>query len=120
MTDMTPFIQAPGIVGAAPVYTQCTATDFFTAVAGAKYLLHYKNGATPTGIVKVLDPTSPIPAGSLAAAGYADVQVSASLIASAERMIQIDNASRFRDSTGKVQMTNATPATLTLCIVGPL
>lgn len=120
MTDMTAFVQQPGLSGAAPVYTQCTASDFFTAAPGANYLLHYKNGATPTGIVKVLDPATPIPPGSTAVAGFADLQVSTSILAAAERLVQIQNANRFRDATGKVQMTNGTPTTLTVCIIGPL
>lgn len=117
---MSAAVQLPGLAGVAPTYTQSTAADFFTAQPNSRYMLHYKNGATPTGIVKVLDPTTPVPAGSTAVAGFADLQVSASLGATTERVVWIDNSSRFRDANGRIQMTNGTPTTLSVAIFGPL
>lgn len=116
MTDMTSAVQVPGTTGVVPTYTQATASDFFTAAPGTRYMLHYKNGATPTGIVKVLDPTTAIPAGSTAAGGFADLQVSAAIGASSERVHIIDS-NRFRDATGKIQMTSVTPTTLSVAVI---
>jgi hypothetical protein len=118
---MTTFVaQALGTAAAAPTYNTCTAADKVAAVPGSKYLLHYKNGATPTGILKVTDQTTQIPAGSTAAAGFADLQVTTSLLATSETMQRIDNSSRFIDGQGFINLVNATPTTLTVAIVGPL
>lgn len=119
MTDMTSAVQQPGLAGVAPTYTQATATDFFAAAPASRYMLHYKNGATPTTVVKVLDPTTPVPAGSTAVGGFADLQVSAAMSATTERVVWIDNSSRFRDANGRIQMTNGTPTTLSVAIFGP-
>lgn len=119
MSDLTTGIQSPGLAGAAPNYQVCSAADFFTAQPNSRYMLHYKNGATPTGILKVGDPTTAVPTGSTAVAGFADLQLTASLLASTERVHWIDNTNRFRDANGRVQLTHATPTTLTLAIFGP-
>jgi hypothetical protein len=120
MTDMTAFVHANSLAGVTPVYTQATAADFFTAAPGSKYMLHYKNAATPTGILKVSDPSTPVPDGSTAVAGFADLQVSAALGATTEKVITIPNSSRFRDANGRINMVNVTPTTLTVAIFGPL
>jgi hypothetical protein len=118
MTDFVP--QAPGAVGITPTYNTATVSDTFSAVAGGRYMIHYKNGATPTGTLKIRDRNTPIPAGSTAVAGYADAQASASLGASAETVYWIQNASRYMDSTGKITLDNGTPTTLTFAIFGPM
>lgn len=125
MTDMTAFVQAPTQTGVAPVYTACTAADFFTAQPNARYILHYKNGATPTatGAFTVTDPTTPIPTGSGSVAGFADqvVKASGSMLATTELVSQIPNSTRFRDSTGKVNLVHGgTLTTLSVAIIGPL
>lgn len=120
MTDFSANVQAPGLVGVAPVYNTCTATDKFKAAPNSKYLLHYKNGATPTGVLKVTDQVTAIPPGSTASAGFADLQVTASLLASSETMSKIDNSSRFMDANGFINLSNGTPTTLTVAIIGPL
>lgn len=118
---MTTFVaQKASLAAVAPTYNTCTAADKFAASPGAKYLLHYKNAATPTGVLKVTDTTSVIPAGSTAAAGFADLQVTTSLLASSEAIVELDNASRFIDGQGFVNMVNVTPTTLTVAIIGPL
>lgn len=119
MADLTAGIQQPGLSGVTPNYQVCSAADTFKAASGARYELHYKNAATPTTILKVTDPTTPIPGGSTAAAGFADLQVSAALGASAERKVIID-ANRFRDASGNINLVHGTPTTLTLNIIGPL
>jgi len=120
MTDMTSAVQAGALAGVAPTYTQCTATDKFLAVSGGRYMLHYKNGATPTSTLKITDQTSVAPASaSGAGAGWADVQVSAALAGAAERVVWIDNSTRFRDSSGFINMAHTTPTTLTVAIFGP-
>jgi len=119
MTDMTAFIQAPSVVGVAPVYTQCTATDKFAASLGSKYLLHYKNGATPTGILKGTDQTSAAqaPPAAVLSGGWADAQFSASMGATSELLVYMDNPLRFRDGQGFVNLSHGTPTTLSLAII---
>lgn len=123
MTDFTSLVQATGVAAAAPTYTAITATDFFTAQPSSRYILHYKNGATPTGAsaFKVTDPTTPIPAGSGLAAGFADVSLkTADFGASSELVAQIPNTNRHRDTNGRVNLTHAgTLTTVTLAIFGP-
>lgn len=119
---MTAFIQKPGITAVAPTYTQCTATDKFTAAPTGKYMLHYKNGATLTGALKAVDQTSAnsvAPPGAVLAGGWADAQLAASIAASGEGVVWIDTASRFRDGAGAINLTHVTPTTLTLAIFGP-
>lgn len=107
MTDMT--VQVPGLAGAAPVYTAVTASDRFLATPGARYMIHYKNGATLTGAgsFKMGDPTTPIPAASAAAGGFADaVLQNTGMAATTELISVIDNATRFRDATGWINLTH--------------
>lgn len=122
MTDMTSAIQKPTLTGVAPIYTQCTANDKFAATLGGRYLLHYKNGATVTGALKATDQTSAAqaPAAANLSAGWADaVMVPTSLGANGESVVWIDNATRFRDASGFVNLAHVTPTTLTVAIFGP-
>lgn len=121
MTDMTSAIQKPGLTGVAPTYTAVTASDTFTAKPNTRYMLHYKCGATPTGAgtFKVSDPTTPIPSGSGAAAGFADAVVqNAGMLASTELFMTIDNSNRFRNSTGVITLTHTgTLTTVSVAVV---
>lgn len=123
MTDMTSAVQQPSFAGVAPTYTACTATDKFAAQPNARYFLHYKNGATPTGVAsfKVTDQTTPIPAGSGASAGFADAVVqSAGMGATTELVAVIANSNRFRDSLGFINLTHGgTLTTTSVAIFGP-
>lgn len=119
---MSAAVQKPALVGIAPTYTQCTVADKFLAAPGAKYMLHYKNGATPTGILKITDQTSAnaAPAGAVLSAGWSDVQtVPASMGATTEDVVWIDNSNRFRDGQGFVNLAHITPTTLSVAIFGP-
>jgi hypothetical protein len=123
---MTSAVQLPNLSGVAPTYTQCTAADKFTASPNARYMLHYKNGATAqaTGgsANTITDPTTPIPAGSGLSAGFANAQTKATpgLVASEERVVWIDNSNRFRDSTGAINLVHpGTVTTVTVAIFGP-
>jgi hypothetical protein len=125
MADLTASVQAPTQTGVAPTYAACSASDTFTAVPNARYILHYKNGATATasGSFTVTDPTTPIPTGSGAAAGFADqvTKAAGSMLANTELVSQIPNTNRFRDSTGKITLVHGgTLTTLTVAIIGPL
>lgn len=117
MADLTAQIRRPGVTGAAPNYVAVAATDFFTAKPGARYRLHYKNGATPgTGALKVGDPTSPIPPGSGLAAGFADVTVVTNMAASSES-VAIVSGSRHTDGNSRINLAHAgTLTTITLGI----
>lgn len=124
MTDMTAFVQKANLTGAAPVYTPVTSTDKFKASSSSRYLLHYKNGATPqaTGSMKVTDQTTTTPSGSVPGAGFADaVVVATPMGATTELVVEIDNSTRFMDATGFINLTaTGTLTTVSVAIIGPL
>lgn len=125
---MTTFTaQAVALAPVAPVYNVCTATDKFAAVPGAKYMLHYKNGATAqasgSSPNKVTDTTTPVPGGASPAAGFADLLTSAGagMLANTEACVVIANSSRFIDGTGFINLVHpGTLTTMTVAIIGPL
>lgn len=121
MTDFSANVTKPGLPGSAPVYNTCTTTDKFAASATGRYHLHYKNGATPTGILKVVDQTSAsqAPPAAQLSAGWADAQMNAALGASSEWDVWIENPLRFRDASGFINLSHTTPTTLTVAIEGP-
>lgn len=120
MADLTANVQAPSAAGVTPSFGTCNASDFFTAQPNACYVLHYVNGATPTGALAVVDATTQPPSGATPAAGWANlVHTPASLGASTQKKVTIGNSSRFRDSNGRINLTHVTPTTLTLNIEGP-
>jgi hypothetical protein len=116
--------QKPGLAGIAPNYIQATAADRFLALPNSKYMLHYKNGATPTGAgsFKITDSTTPTPGAASPAAGFADAVVqTGGMLATTELVQEIDNSTRFRDATGYVNMTHTgTLTTVTVAVIGPL
>lgn len=126
MTDFTAAVQKPGLAGAAPTYSALTATDKFLAAPGARYLLHYKNGATTqaSGQNKIVDQVSnaQAPAAATLAGGWADAVTTGGTFmgANAESTVIIDNSTRFRDALGFINLTHGgTLTTMTLQIVGP-
>lgn len=127
MTDFTAQVQRPGLLGVAPTYNACTATDKFAALPNSKYMLHYKNGATPqaTGGLpnKVTDQTTPTPAAASPGAGFADAvtQVTPGMGATSEFVSIIDTSTRFRDNLGFINLVHpGTLTTVTVAIIGPL
>lgn len=124
MTDLTTSVQKASLGGAAPNYVAVSAADFFSAGPGEKYLLHYKNGATPTGAgtFKVVDATTPTPASASPGAGFADAVVqNGGMLATTELVSEIDNTNRFRDANKRVNLTHTgTLTTVTVAIIGPL
>lgn len=125
MTDMTSAIQKPGVAGVTPTYTQCTTADKFAALPGSKYMLHYKNAATPTTQLYINEQVAVLPAGAVTPTAptggtkWSDVQISAALGATTERVCWIDNSNNFRDALGFVNLQHNTPTTLTVAIFGP-
>lgn len=126
MADLTAGITKPGLLGVAPTYQAVSAADKFTAQPGAKYMLHYKNGATPQATGgspnKVVNPTATAPAGSSPAAGWADSvsQASPGMGATSENVVWIDNSTTFRDATGFINLVHpGTLTTVTVAIMGP-
>jgi hypothetical protein len=125
MTDMTAAVQKPNLVGVTPTYTACTAADKFSAAANSRYLLHYKNGATPvaTSNFKITDQTSAAqaPAGAVLAGGWADdVSVPTPMAATSEQVVWIDNTNRFRDGQGFINLVHGgTLTTVSVAIFGP-
>jgi hypothetical protein len=123
ITTQLPTVAAP----ATPTYTQCTASDKFAANPGTTYLLHYKNGATPTTQCYVTDQYTTVPPGSATpavptnATNWSDALISAAIGASAERDIVLDKSiiGNYIDSTGFVNLKHNTPTTLTVAIYGP-
>jgi hypothetical protein len=126
MADLTSAVQLPNLSGVAPTYTNVSAADFFTASPNARYMLHYKNGATAqaTGGSNntITDPTTPVPTGSGLSAGFANAQTKTTpgFVASEERVVWIDNSSRFRDSNGRINLNHpGTVTTIQVAIFGP-
>jgi len=123
MADLSAAVQNPGLAGVAPTYSAVAAADFFVAAPRSRYVLHYKNGATPTGAAsfKVTDPNTPVPAASGQAAGFADAVVqSAGMGATTELVSQVPNSDRHRDSNGRINLTHGgTLTTVTVAILGP-
>jgi hypothetical protein len=122
MTDIV--AQKPGLAGIAPTYIQATAADRFLALPNSKYMLHYKNGATPTGAgtFKITDATTPTPGAATPGAGFADAVVqNGGMLATTELVQEIDNSTRFRDATGFVNITHTgTLTTVSVAVIGPL
>lgn len=126
MTDFSANVQKPGYLGVAPIYNTCTANDKFLATPGAKYMLHYKNGATAQASSsapnKVSDQTSLAPSGASPAAGSFDALTSGGtgLGATSELVTWIDNSTRFRDGQGYINLVHpGTLTTVTVAIFGP-
>jgi len=117
MADLTTQIRRPGIPATAPNYVAVGATDFFTAKSGAKYRLHYKNGATVgTGVLKVTDPSTPIPPGSGLAAGFADVTIASNMAATSES-VTVVNGARHVDGNSRINLVHGgTITTITVAI----
>jgi len=131
MTDMTAFIQDPTASNVVtPTYTACTATDKFLAGQGSRYMLHYKNGATPTaGAIYVSEKQAQAPAGALPLVNgvpstkWSDLQVIpiGGIAATTEKVVVIDNITPYIDSLGFVNLLHGgTLTTLTVAILGPL
>jgi predicted transcriptional regulator of viral defense system len=126
MADLTTSVTKPGYLGSAPTYVAVTAADKFAAQSGGRYMLHYKNGATPqaTGGLpnKVTNPTAVAPAGSSPAAGWADVvtQATPGMGATSENVVWLDNVTPLKDGTGFVNLVHpGTLTTVTVAIMGP-
>lgn len=126
MTDMTAFVQKPGYLGTTPTYTPCTAADKFSAVRGAKYMLHYKNGATAQASSsapnKVSDQTSLAPSGASPVAGSFDALTSGGtgMGVTSELVSWIDNSTRFMDGQNFINLVHpGTLTTVSVAIFGP-
>lgn len=126
MADLTSAIQKPGYSGIAPTYSAVSAADFFTAQPSARYMLHYKNGATAQATGgspnKVTNPTAVAPAGSSPAAGWQDVitQASPGMTSNSEFVVWLDNSTMLRDANGRINLVHpGTLTTVTVAIFGP-
>lgn len=113
-------ITTPTLLGAATSYTSANAGgDTIAAVAGARYLLHFKNsGGAPIQPI-IDDPNSQGPSGNTAF--NPDVTLTAVPLTNGDRVSIID-ASRFiNPSTGVINVTySATPTGVTVGVFGPL
>lgn len=109
----------------APAYTAVNAADKFTAVAGKRYMLHYKNGATASGTVFINEQKAGLPraAAATAPAGatkWSDAKLATAVGSNAELVVWIDDVTPYLDSTQSVNLQHAgTLTTLTLAIFGP-
>jgi hypothetical protein len=126
MADLTALITKPGLLGVAPNYQAVSANDKFTAQSNARYMLHYKNGATAqaTGGLpnKITNPTAVAPPGSSPTAGWQDAvtQASPGMTATSEFTVWIDNSTVFKDPTGFINLVHpGTLTTVTVAIIGP-
>lgn len=126
MADLTASITKPSLAGSAPTYVAVNANDKFTAQANARYMLHYKNGASAQATGgspnKITNPTAVAPPGSSPAAGWQDSisQASPGMTATSELVVWIDNSSTFRDAQGFINLVHpGTLTTMTVAIMGP-
>lgn len=113
-------VQTPNVVGITPTYAAgASGGDTAAVLAGSRYLLHLKNTSGGALTATLDDPTSQVPAGTLAATFNPDITVSVPAT-TGDKMLLID-ASRFRDTTGNINITySANPPTgLTVGVFGP-
>jgi hypothetical protein len=128
LTPQLPTVAAP----ITPIYSAVTAADKFAANPGTTYMISYVNGGTPgTATLWVLDGNNPgavVPVGAqtpnipTGATKWSDAQISATLGASASRIIVLDKSiiANFIDSTGFVNLKhNGTLTTITVAVLGP-
>lgn len=112
--------QTPNVTGVTPTYAAgASGGDTFAAQAGARYILHFKNTSGGAITVTMDDPTSPTPAGTLAATFNPDITLSVPAT-TGDKMLLVD-ANRFRDANGNFNITYSTnpPTGLTVGIFGP-
>jgi hypothetical protein len=125
VTDFSAAVQKPTLAGVAPTYSALTGTDKFTAAPGARYMLHYKNGATSmaAGTLTIQDTTTQTPSGAAVVANQFDaVAVPTFMAANTELVAWIDNSTRFRDAQGFINLIKTgSPVftTMTVAIFGP-
>ena len=126
MTTITTQALSTGVPGN-PSYTACTTSDKFLANPSGTYLLHYKNGATPTtqcyvtNQVTTLPPSVATPTVPTGGTNWDDLPISAAIGASAERDVFLDPSiiAQYIDANGFVNLKHNTPTTLTVAIYGP-
>lgn len=125
MTDFTSLMQDTS-VGATltPTFTACTAADKFQAQAGSKYMLYYRNGATPTTQCYIREQVATAPLGTTpaiptGAVKWSDALISAAIGGTSDRVVFIDVVAPYIDSLGFVNLVHNTPTTLTLAVLGP-
>lgn len=125
MTDMTSAVQRPAVGNTVtPTFTQCTTADKFAAQAGSKYMLWYRNAATPatSGYINEKAAVAPLgtaPAVPSGATKWSDALIQAPIPASSDRVVFIDVVAPFIDANGFVNLQHVVPTTLTLAIMGP-
>jgi hypothetical protein len=110
-----------------PTFTACTTSDKFQSNGGGTYILWYRNGATPTTQLYIVDQNTTVPAGAATpavptgATNWSDALITSALAASSDRVIAIDdiNMAQYTDSTLFVNLKHNTPTTLTLAVLGP-
>lgn len=125
MTDMTSAIARPSVGNTVtPTFTQCTVADKFAAQAGSKYMLHYRNAATPATSAYINEKVATAPLGTApavpsGATKWSDALIGAPIPATSDRIVFIDAVTPYIDSLGFVNLQHVVPTTLTLAIYGP-
>jgi len=109
----TPVI-TPNVVGVAPAPITPGA-DSIVAGPFQQVLLVLRSVSTGTPTITVDDPTSPTPAGTLASPFNADVTLT---VSAGQTKVMLLDCNRFRDFTGNINYTTATPGDALVYAIG--
>lgn len=110
-------VQSPTEVGGNLAYTAVSdGIGVFPAASGQRYLLLWRNTGGSASVPTIDDPNSASPVGAVA---FNPDLVAATVPITTGTTFQVINGSRFRDSSGNVNITMTNPASLTCAVVGP-
>lgn len=104
----------PNVTGQVVVPATPAASDVIPALAYREVIL-VLTSTTGTPTVTVDDPTSQAPSGTLAAPFNPDVTLA---VTTGQSKVQKLSCARFRDSSGNINISTATPANSTLIVIG--
>lgn len=110
-------VTTPTAVGGNLTYTSVTdGVAVVPVIAGARYLLLWRNTGGSASVPTVDDPTSQSPVG---ATSFNPDLVGATVGATTGATAQLIDASRFKDSSGNVNIAMTNASGLSLAVVGP-
>jgi hypothetical protein len=108
-------VQVPPVAGAAPVYNAAGSADTFPTNPGRHYIVHVKNASGGSINVTVTDPNSVSPGG----ATQFNPNVLIAVPAGAERVMVLEGT-RFRDSSGNINLAFSATTSVTYAIYAML
>lgn len=108
-------VQVPPVGGVAPVYNAAGSTDTIAVNPGRHYIVHVKNGGGSSINVTVTDPNSVSPSG----ATQFNPNVIVAVGAGTEKVMVLE-ATRFRDTSGNINLAFSATASVTYAIYAML